>query len=138
MDWRFGLMIYGIGLDMVEVARIEESLQRFGERFQKRIFTEVERAYCNGLPHPPLHFAARFAAKEAFLKALGTGLSNAISWKDVGIENLPSGKPELRVIGRALELANERAITHMHVSLTHTNSHAAAVVVLDNAGVVDR
>lgn len=124
-------MIYGIGLDLVEVARIEESLQRFGERFQKRVFTELERAYCNALPHPPLHFAARFAAKEAFLKALGTGLSNAISWKDVGIENLSSGKPELRVIGRALELATERGIEQMHVSLSHTHGHAAAVIVLE-------
>jgi holo-[acyl-carrier protein] synthase len=124
-------MIYGIGLDLVDVARIEDSLTRFGERFQKRVFTDLERAYCTSLPHPPLHFAARFAAKEAFLKALGTGLSSAISWKDVGIENLSSGKPELRVIGRALELANERGIEQMHVSLSHTQGHAAAVVVLE-------
>lgn len=124
-------MVFGIGLDLVEVARIEESLKRFGERFQKRMFTQVERDYCNALPHPPLHFAARFAAKEAYLKALGTGLSNAISWQDVGIENLPSGKPELRILGRALELAQERGITQMHVSLSHTHGHAAAVVVLE-------
>lgn len=124
-------MVYGIGLDLVEVARIEESLKRFGERFQKRMFTQVEREYCNALPHPALHFAARFAAKEAYLKALGTGLSNAISWQDVGIENLASGKPELRVGGRALELARERGITQMHVSLSHTHGQAAAVVVLE-------
>jgi holo-[acyl-carrier protein] synthase len=124
-------MIFGIGLDLVEVARIQESLQKFGERFQKRVFTETERSYCNALPHPSLHFAARFAAKEAYLKALGTGLSSSISWKDVGVENLPSGKPELKVTGRALELASERGVREMHLSLSHTSNHAAAVVVLE-------
>ena len=124
-------MIFGIGLDLVEVARVEESLARFGERFQKRMFTELEREYCNRLPHPPLHYAARFAAKEAFVKALGTGMSNGISWKEVGVANLPSGQPELQITGRALELLSKRQIVSTHVTLSHTHSHAAAVVVLE-------
>lgn len=124
-------MIAGIGMDLVEVTRIQESLDRFGERFQRRVFTEVERAYCNALPHPALHFAARFAAKEAFLKAVGTGLSQGLSWKEVGVENLPSGQPVLHVEGKARERAEQMGVTHMHISLSHTQGHGAAVVVLE-------
>jgi len=124
-------MIVGIGIDLVEVARIQESLDRFGDRFQRRIFTQVERDYCNALPQPALHLAARFAAKEAFVKAIGTGMSRGVSWKEIGIENLLTGQPVLRVEGVALEHATALSATRMHVSLTHTATHAAAVVVLE-------
>lgn len=126
-------MIFGVGVDLVEIARIEESLARHGERFEKKVFTDVEQEYCRRMPVPAQHFAARFAAKEAFLKALGTGWAKGITWRDVGIVNLPSGMPSLVVTGRALEIAHERGVGAMHVSLSHSRGHAVAVVVLERA-----
>ncbi|MBX7246309.1 MAG: holo-ACP synthase [Candidatus Sumerlaeaceae bacterium] len=124
-------MIYGIGMDLVETGRIEEGMRKFPDRFIRKMYTDVEAAYCAAMPAPALHYAARFAAKEAFLKALGTGKSHGIGWRDVGIENLSSGQPVLSITGRAKELMEERGITQTHVSLTHTATHAAAVVVLE-------
>ena len=124
-------VIFGIGIDLIEISRVEESFQKFGERFEKKMFTETEREYCKSMPHPPLHFAARFAAKEAFLKALGTGKSHGISWRDAGVEKLKSGQPLLAITGRGKEILDEHGITSCHVSLTHTRTHAAAVVVLE-------
>jgi holo-[acyl-carrier protein] synthase len=127
-------MIYGIGVDLVEVARIEDSFQKFPERFEGKMFTQVEREYCRRMPVPAMHFAARFAAKEAFLKALGTGKSHGIGWREVGIENIASGQPKLVIIGKAAELVRERGIGQMHVSLSHSRGHAMAVVVLERDG----
>lgn len=124
--------IFGIGADLVEVTRIAESLEKFGQRFERRVFTELETAYCKAMPQPELHFAARFAAKEAFLKALGTGKARGISWREAGVENLPSGQPRLVITGRALALCRERNIGAMHLTLSHTRGNAMAVVVLEN------
>ena len=124
--------IFGIGADLVEVTRIAESLEKFGERFERRVFTEIEIAYCKAMPHPELHFAARFAAKEAFLKALGTGKARGISWREAGVENLPSGQPRLVITGRALEICRERKVGTMHLTLSHTRGNAMAVVVIEN------
>ena len=126
-------MIYGVGVDLVETARIEESLKKFPERFEKKIFTPVEREYCGAMPAPALHYAARFAAKEAFLKALGTGKSHGIAWSEIGIVNRPSGQPVLEITGRAKDLLDERKIARIHVSLSHTKGHAVAVVVFETA-----
>lgn len=126
-------MIFGVGVDLVETNRIEESMQKFPDRFERKMFTDVEREYCKRMPHPAMHMAARFAAKEAFLKALGTGKAKGIAWKDVGIQNLPGGKPELVITGRAKELVDENAIIGFHVSLSHSRGHAVAVVVLETA-----
>jgi holo-[acyl-carrier protein] synthase len=124
-------MILGIGVDFVEISRVDENLQKHGERFEKKMFTETEREYCRRMPIPAQHYAARFAAKEAFLKALGTGWAKGITWKDAGIENLPSGMPVLAITGRGREIADERGVTRMHVSLSHSRGHAVAVVVLE-------
>jgi len=126
-------MIFGIGVDLVEIDRIQENLVKHGERFEAKVFTHTEREYCRRMPIPAQHYAARFAAKEAFLKALGTGWANGVTWQDVGIENLPSGMPQLVVTGRAMELAREYGVGAMHVSLSHSRGHAVAVVVLEKA-----
>ena len=130
-------MIIGVGVDLIEVERVENSLRKFPRRFERKVFTETERAYCGRRAVPGRHFAARFAAKEAFLKAIGTGKSQGIAWTDVGIVNQPSGKPELQVTGRARDICNEQGATRMHVSLSHNREHAMAVVVLENDPVKD-
>ena len=126
-------MIFGIGIDLTEISRIEQSMAKFPERFEKKIFTETEREYCRAMPVPAQHFAARFTAKEAFLKALGTGKSHGIGWRDMSIRNLPSGQPVLVLAGKAAEITAERGVTESHVSLSHSRGHAVAVVVLEKA-----
>ena len=124
-------MIIGLGMDIVSVERIEAMLSEHGERSKERIFSEEERAYCEALPHAALHYAARFAAKEAFVKALGTGFDQGIQWRDVAVSNAPGGKPCLIITGKALEVMQALGATQVHVSLTHDPIHAAAVVVLE-------
>ncbi len=124
-------MIFGIGVDLVEIARVEESLEKFAGRFEKKMFTTVEQEYCRRMPGPAQHFAARFTAKEAFLKALGTGKTHGIAWTEVGIENLPGGQPVLVITGRAKEILDGHGITRTHVSLSHSRGHAVAVVALE-------
>ena len=125
------LLIFGVGIDIIEVSRIEKQLARSDGRFQQRLFTTGEIAYCERKKFKALHYAARFAAKEAFLKALGTGLSGGLSWKDVEIINDQAGKPALRLGGKARLLAEERGLAAFHVSLTHLKDTAAAVVIIE-------
>jgi holo-[acyl-carrier protein] synthase len=129
-------MILGLGLDVVEISRVQQTLEKFGPRFLKRVFTEAERAYCDAKPQPVLHYAARFAAKEAAVKALGTGLSQGISWQHISIENLASGQPVLRLSGAAQEIAARLGVKSSHVSLSHSHTVAAAVVALENSDAV--
>ena len=125
-------MIVGLGIDVVENARIRESIEKFGARFLNRIFTDGETAYCGKNADPAIHYAARFAAKEAAFKALGTGWAAGVKWKDVEVERLSSGKPELRLHGEALVKAQALGATRFHVSLTHDRTISCAVVVFDN------
>lgn len=123
-------VILGHGIDLVDVARIKGLLERHGERFERRIYTEDELAYCNAqVKRRPEHLAARFAAKEAILKALGTGLSGGISWTELEVVRLPSGQPVVLLHGRAAEIAGARGITGWHISLSHTESSAAASAI---------
>src|SRR5258706_15980684 len=124
-------MITGIGIDVIQNDRIRDSIQRFGDRFLKRIYTEVEMEYCNKCANPVIHFAARFAAKEAAFKALGTGWAAGVKWKDVEVRRLTSGKPELHLYGEALVVATQMLATHFHVSLTHDQLISSAVVILE-------
>jgi holo-[acyl-carrier protein] synthase len=124
-------LIFGVGIDIIEVSRIEKQLSRGDDRFQRRLFTDREIAYCERKKFKGLHFAARFAAKEAFLKALGTGLSGGLSWKDVEVVNNEAGMPTLRLNGKARLLADELGLTGLHVSLTHVKDTAAAVVIIE-------
>ena len=124
-------MITGIGIDVVQNDRIRDSIQRFGDRFLNRIFTQGEIDYCRKCSQPEIHYAARFAAKEAAFKALGTGWAAGVKWKDVEIERLPSGKPELHLHGEALNRATSAGAQRFYVSLTHDQLVSCAVVILE-------
>src|SRR2546428_4346004 len=124
-------MIMGIGIDVVQNDRIRESISKFGPRFLNRIYTEIEIGYCNNCADPAIHFAARFAAKEAAFKALGTGWAAGVKWKDVEVERLASGKPELHLHGEALAKATEQGAKRFYVSLTHDQLVSCAVVILE-------
>jgi holo-[acyl-carrier protein] synthase len=125
-------MIYGVGVDLVRVDRIEAALRRHGERFLQRIFTPQEIAHCQGKARPASHFALRFAAKEAFSKALGVGLRRGgIHWREVEVIHTRLGKPELNISGRAARLCREAGIQNSHLTLTDEDNHAIAVVILE-------
>jgi holo-[acyl-carrier protein] synthase len=123
--------ILGIGLDLVEVARVRASVRRSGERFAKRVFTPDEIAYCAGRARKFEHLAARFAAKEAMLKALGTGITGWASMQEVEVVHDAVGRPELRLRGGVLRHARALGVTAAHLSISHTEGVAAAVVVLE-------
>jgi len=125
-------MITGIGIDVIQNERIRDSIERFGERFLKRIYTEAEIEYCGKCAQPAIHYAARFAAKEAAFKALGTGWAAGVKWKDVEVQRLPSGKPELHLYGEALARATSAGAKRFHVSLTHDQLVSCAVVILES------
>jgi holo-[acyl-carrier protein] synthase len=127
-------MIVGTGVDIVETPRIEEVLERHGERFVKRLFTSAEIAYCEGFKNRGERYAARFAAKEAAFKALGTGWGEGVRWLDVEVTHQPSGKPELVLSGRARQLAHAMGVTHMAVSISHSDRYVVAQVILESHG----
>lgn len=125
------MAIKGHGVDIVEIARITEMLASHPERFVAKCFTLGEAAYCGDGPTRVQRFAARFAAKEAALKALGTGWRDGIAWTDVEVASEPSGRPTLRVSGEAARIAAGLGIARWHVSLSHSKSHAIASVIAD-------
>jgi holo-[acyl-carrier protein] synthase len=125
-------MILGVGTDLAEVARIRKSVERFGDRFLTRVFTARERAYAMSKGNWAERLAARFAAKEAGMKAIGTGLSRGVSWQHFEVANEPSGRPTLRLHGAALNAANDMGVKRISISLTHTKEMAFAVVVLED------
>ena len=125
-------MILGLGTDIIEIARIEASLHRFGDRFLGRVFTEAEVAYClRKRASSAESFAARFAAKEAAAKALGTGISRGVAWREIEIRRQPGAAPTLHWSGRAADRAAAMGVRRASVSLTHSRSAAMAVVVLE-------
>lgn len=124
-------MVLGLGTDLIETSRIEESIERFGERFLNRVYTAGEIAYCSRKKNAAESFAARFAAKEAGAKALGTGISRGVSWRELEIGHAPGGRPTLRLSGRAEEIARGLGITRLNVSLTHSREMAMAVVIAE-------
>lgn len=118
------------GIDLVEIARIADLLERHGDRFTDRCFVERERIYADaGTKRRAERYAARFAAKEAVLKALGTGWRDGISWQDIEVVRMPSGRPQLTLTGRCAALADDLGLTQWEVSLSHTDRHAVASVV---------
>ena len=131
-------MVLGLGTDMIEIGRIEESIRQFGQRFLDRVYTPEEIAYCQRKKkHAAESFAARFAAKEAGAKALGTGISRGVSWKELEVRREKSGRPTLHLSGRALERASELGIRRLSLSLTHGRDTAMAVVVAEDGGGAD-
>lgn len=124
------MKIIGTGIDIVETARIRESLEKFGDRFLQRCFLPAEIAYCQGMKHPELHLAARFAAKEAISKAFGTGITGQLGWKDMEISKRESGEPFVILHGKAMLLAQARGATEVLVSLSHCREYAVAQAIL--------
>jgi len=123
-------LIAGIGIDLVDIARIRRLVSGASPRFVERVYTTAEAAYCRRHTDPAPHFAARFAAKEALLKALGTGWAEGIQWRHVEVERA-AGPPRLVLHDAALERARARAVVRLHLSLTHSELTAAAVVILE-------
>ena len=123
------MKLFGIGIDVVEVERIESSMAEFGERIASKIFTAAERAYCESQRRPAIHYAARFAAKEAVAKAFGTGIGKDLGWLDMEIARKDSGEPELVLSGVGQAYAKEKGIAEVKISLTHAHHYAAANAV---------
>lgn len=119
----------GLGLDLVEIDRIAWVIERKGPQFLKRVFTEKERAYCQKQKTPEANFAARFAAKEAVAKAIGTGIGKGAKWTEIEVVRAPSGQPQVKLTGSALESAKRRGIGEIKVSITHTKGVAAATAM---------
>jgi len=128
-----GIRIIGTGVDIVETGRIQHSVEEFGDRFLNRCFWPAEVAYCQGMKFPSLHFAARFAAKEAISKAFGTGIGQQLGWKDMEICKRDSGEPYAVFHGKGAELARNRGVSEVFVSLSHCREYAAAHAVLVGA-----
>jgi holo-[acyl-carrier protein] synthase len=125
-------LVLGLGTDITEVHRIQASLDRFGDHFLQKIYTAGEIAYCRARKKSSAQsFAARFAAKEAGAKALGTGISRGVAWQELEVVRSPGQAPQLVLHGRAAEIAASRGITRLTLSLTHTNAIAMAVVVAE-------
>lgn len=128
------MSVLGVGVDLVENARIQHSLDRFGERFLQRVFTPGEIEYSQSMKFPARHLAARFAAKEAVSKAFGTGIGKAMGWKDIAVHRKPSGEPFVVLEGGAKTLADERGVAALWITLSHTEHHAMAMIVLEATG----
>ncbi|MEO1611661.1 MAG: holo-ACP synthase [Pseudomonadota bacterium] len=128
-------MIVGIGTDLADIRRIEKTLNRFGERFENRVFTELEQAKANRRKEKAATYAKRWAAKEACSKALGTGLRMGVAWKEMGVVNLKSGKPTMELTGGAAErmakLIPPGRVARIHVTITDDHPYAQAFVVIE-------
>jgi holo-[acyl-carrier protein] synthase len=125
-------MIVGTGIDIAEVPRIAESIQRFGDRFLRRVFTQGEIQYCDSKANRVERYAARFAAKEAAMKALGTGWSHGVRWRDIEVVRQPGGRPTIKFHGKAAEFAARLSARNIALSLSHTAEQAIASVILES------
>ncbi|MGA7512398.1 MAG: holo-[acyl-carrier-protein] synthase [Candidatus Sulfotelmatobacter sp.] len=125
-------MIIGTGIDIAEVPRIRQSIARFGDRFLQRVYTEGEIRYCDSKANRAERYAARFAAKEAAMKALGTGWSHGVRWRDCEVTRLPGGRPTITFHGTASEIAARLGVKHAALSLSHTAEQAIAQVILES------
>lgn len=125
-------MIVGTGVDIAETRRIQESIERYGDRFRGRVYTQREIAYCERFKNKAERYAVRFAAKEATFKALGTGWGAGVRWIDVEVTHLAGGKPELVLRGRAESVARELGVARMAISLSHADHYAVAQVIFES------
>jgi holo-[acyl-carrier protein] synthase len=125
-------MIVGSGIDLAEIERIQRSIHRYGSRFLDRVYTAREQAYCLRKRNSAESFAARFAAKEAAAKALGTGISHGVGWLEIEVVREPSGRPTIQFHGRAAQIAARIGAVHAALSITHTKDLAMASVLLEN------
>lgn len=129
-----GGILIGLGTDIIEVERVRGVLERQGERFLQRVFTEEEQAYCSAMKFPHKHYAARFAAKEAVSKCFGTGIGAELGWRSVSIYHGDRHQPLVRLDAKGAALLQQVGATHVHVSLSHTETVAMAVAALVKAG----
>jgi holo-[acyl-carrier protein] synthase len=125
-------VIVGIGIDLAEVDRIREAIERHGRRFIERIYTEKEIAYVERKANKYERYAARFAAKEAGMKAVGTGWKRGVRWRDFEVTNLPSGRPTLQLYGEAAKFAENLGVRNIALSITHTAAQGMAIVILES------
>lgn len=125
-------MIVGTGIDIAEVDRIGQAIERFGERFLRRVFTDDEMRYCDSKANRVERYAARFAAKEAAMKALGTGWNHGVRWRDIEVRRQPGRRPTILFHGKAAEFAARLGAAHVALSLSHTAEQAIAQVILEN------
>jgi holo-[acyl-carrier protein] synthase len=126
--------IVGIGIDLVSIERLRAVLARYGPRFVERVLTADERSYCQRHQDPAPQVASRFAAKEAVLKALGTGLARGIRWQDVEVRRDGQGPPRIHLSGRAAEEAATLGVDRIHLSISHDHGTAVAMVILERSG----
>ena len=124
-------MVVGIGIDLAEVDRLEAAIAKFGERFLNRVYTEAERRYCESKPNKFERFAGRFAAKEAAMKAIGTGWKRGVAWRDFEVMRAPSGQPIIAFHGKAAEIAGELGVKKALVTISHSKANAIAQVLLE-------
>jgi len=132
---RIIMQIIGIGTDIIECLRIAQMIERHGELFIRRVYTEHEIAYCSTKKASTQHYAGRWAAKEAVLKVLGTGWKRGISWRDIEVRNRPSGAPTITLYAGAREVAEQLEIQKMHISISHCRSHATAYSVAEGSAL---
>jgi holo-[acyl-carrier protein] synthase len=124
-------MIFGTGIDIIEVDRIKHSIIKYSDRFKNKVFTQKEIDYCHSQADPAKHFAARFSVKEAVLKCFGTGMTGGILWKDIEVDKKKSGQPTLNLYGKGEELFNQLRLKHIHISITHDKSYAVAHAIAE-------
>ncbi|HZQ24520.1 MAG TPA: holo-[acyl-carrier-protein] synthase [Terriglobales bacterium] len=124
-------MIVGTGIDIAEVPRIRAALARFGDRFMRRVFTPGEILYCQSKANAAERFAGRFAAKEAGMKALGTGWNHGVGWRDIEVSRKPGSRPTVQFHGKAAEFAAKLGVQNVSLSITHTVEQAMAMVILE-------
>ncbi|MDD8018955.1 MAG: holo-ACP synthase [Bacteroidota bacterium] len=122
------IVIHGIGVDIIEIERIQQSIDDYGHQFLKKLFTENEIQYCNAKQFPTQHFAARFAAKEALSKAISTGWSGEFEWKNVEIVNSPAGKPDFVFYGHTAKVLKDQTV---FLSMSHSDSTVIAFVIIE-------
>jgi holo-[acyl-carrier protein] synthase len=130
-------MLVGTGIDITEISRIAASIERYGDRFLKRVFTPEEIAYCQRRRNATESFAARFAAKEAGAKALGTGIQHGVVWSEIEVRRNPGQRPTLHYMGRARVMAEKLGVRHISLSLTHDRNVAIASVHLEDQGQLE-
>jgi holo-[acyl-carrier protein] synthase len=126
------MAILALGLDLTQIERVQAAFDRHGERFLARVFTDGERAYCDRRKQRIVHYAGRFAVKEAVMKVLGTGWARGVRWRDIEVQRRSGSAPELVLHGGAAELAREKGIARIHITITHDGGLAAAVAVAED------
>jgi len=124
-------MIFGTGLDIIEVKRIKNSIEKYSPKFEKRVFTSSEITYCKSQGDPIKHFAARFAVKEAVSKCLGTGITGALGFQDMEVINEDTGRPVLKMTGKGKELFQKLKLKSIHISISHDSTYAIAHAIAE-------